>query len=297
MSLIPAFEIDVWNAWIFMISLLVQTLVIRLLSKEVYRRAGHPSDMKHSHTYKIVSYVSLLTWLLSTVYSVFLPFQLGTIWFAIGLTIFLLGLTMFTVASVNFAVTPMNKPVTKGMYRYTRHPIYIAIFLIYLSVGLASVSWVFLLVSVAWLALMRLTVDDEERYLETTRKLLTRMGYHTETASGGEEALKKLSADPVHVVILDVKMPGMDGHETFREIKKRHPLVEVIMLTGHATVDSAIEGLKQGAFDYVIKPADIEKLAGKVNEAHARFRAHQERIDRAVFEKSTLSPREILKHQ
>lgn len=99
-----------------------------------------------------------------------------------------------------------------------------------------------------------LLVDDEERFLQTTKKLLEKKGIDAMTATSGEAALDMLDTSIVHVVILDVKMPGMDGIETLRLIKSRHPLVEVIMLTGHATVESAVDGLKSGATDYVMKP-------------------------------------------
>jgi len=125
-------------------------------------------------------------------------------------------------------------------------------------------------------------VDDEERYLETTRKLLERKGYRALTATSGSEALMKIAENQVHVVILDVKMPQMDGHETFREIRKRFPLIEVIMLTGHATVESAIEGLREGAFDYLMKPTDVDVLIEKAEEAYEKYRKHQARISRAM---------------
>ncbi|UCG80602.1 MAG: response regulator, partial [Desulfobacterales bacterium] len=86
-------------------------------------------------------------------------------------------------------------------------------------------------------------VDDEERFLETTQKLLTKKGIEAMIATSGVEALEKLRSHNIHVVILDVKMPGMDGIETLKAIKRHFPLVEVIMLTGHATVESAVEGL------------------------------------------------------
>ena len=164
MSLVPAFEVGVWNAWIFMIWLLIQDLVVRLVSKELYQKAGQPPDMKPSYAYKVAGYVSMPLWLLTTAYSIFLPLHLGTIWFYIGLTIFLLGLVIATVATFNFAATPMNEAVTRGVYRYSRHPIYVALFLIYLSVGIASASWVFLLVSFLWALLLSFSVTDEERY-------------------------------------------------------------------------------------------------------------------------------------
>jgi protein-S-isoprenylcysteine O-methyltransferase Ste14 len=164
MSLIPAFEIGLWNAWIFMIWLLIQNFGVRLVSKDLYQRAGQAPDMKPSRRYKIISCISMPLWLLTTAYSVFLPLQLGTTWFHIGLIIFLVGLIMNAVATISFATTPMNKPVTTGVYHYSRHPIYAALFLIYLSVGIASASWIFLLAAIVWAVLVNLSATDEERY-------------------------------------------------------------------------------------------------------------------------------------
>jgi len=164
MSLIPAFEIGVWNAWIFMIWLLIQNFGVRLVSKDLYQRAGLPPDMKPSQRYKMISYISMPLWLLATVYSIFLPFKLGTTLFAIGLTIFLLGLIINTVATINFATTKRDKPVTTGVYHYSRHPIYVALFLIYLSVSVASASWVFLLITVLLAVEVGFSANDEERY-------------------------------------------------------------------------------------------------------------------------------------
>ena len=116
-------------------------------------------------------------------------------------------------------------------------------------------------------AMKLMLVDDEERFLVTTQKLLIKKGFDVVTAASGAEALEKLNQKYIHVVILDVKMPGMDGNETLKEIKRRFPLVEVIMLTGHATVESAIDGLKSGATDYLMKPAEIDDLIAKAREA------------------------------
>jgi protein-S-isoprenylcysteine O-methyltransferase Ste14 len=163
MSLIPAFEIGLWNAWIFMIWLLIQNFVV-MLSKDLYQRAGNPPDMKPSQRYRIISFISMLLWLLPTAYSIFLPLELGTVWFPVGLTIFLLGMIINVAATINFARTPMNEPVTGGAYRYSRHPLYVAHVLIYLSVSIASVSWVFLLLTVLMAVVVGLSVADEERY-------------------------------------------------------------------------------------------------------------------------------------
>jgi CheY-like chemotaxis protein len=113
-----------------------------------------------------------------------------------------------------------------------------------------------------------LMVDDEEQFRSTTSKILTRRGYATTIAGSGEEALGILKKEPQDVVILDVKMPGMDGHETLAEIKKIDPDVPVIMLTGHGALDSAKESLKHGAFDYLNKPCEIDLLAAKIRDAH-----------------------------
>ncbi len=123
-----------------------------------------------------------------------------------------------------------------------------------------------------------LLVDDEVRYLETTQKLIQRKGYEAYIAPSGEAALKILDTRTIHVVILDVKMPGMDGNETLKAIKDQFPLAEVIMLTGHATVESAIEGMKLGAFDYMMKPCDLDGLIEKLEKAAARKKQHEEKI-------------------
>lgn len=138
-------------------------------------------------------------------------------------------------------------------------------------------------------------VDDEERYLQTTRKLIEKKGYQVLTALSGEEALEKLKPQNVHVVILDVKMPGMDGNQTLKAIKTLYPLVEVIMLTGHGTMDSAIDGLKSGAFDYLVKPADIDDIIEKAMEAFEKRQHREEKIRVAQSKKYMRSPREILK--
>jgi len=164
MSLIPAFEIGVWNAWIFMIWLLIQNFGVMLVSKDLYQKAGEPPGMKPSRKYKILSFISTPLWLLATAYSIFLPFKLGTIWFLIGIIIFLLGLIINVVASINFVRTPMNEPVSRGAYRYSRHPIYTALVLIFLGVSIASASWVFLLLTVLMAVLVSFSVADEESY-------------------------------------------------------------------------------------------------------------------------------------
>ena len=132
-----------------------------------------------------------------------------------------------------------------------------------------------------------LLVDDEVAFVETLVKRLERRDVEVTAAHSGLEALKKLGGGAFEVVILDVKMPGMDGLEALSEIKKLHPLVEVVMLTGHATVESAIDGMKRGAFDYLMKPCDLDVLVKKVAEAAERRRAQEARIMEARIREIT----------
>jgi DNA-binding NtrC family response regulator len=138
-------------------------------------------------------------------------------------------------------------------------------------------------------------VDDEERFLSTTQKLLSKKGYDVLTASSGAEALEKLRLHNIHVVVLDVKMPGMDGMETLKAIKKTFPLVEVIMLTGHATVESAVDGLKSGATDYLMKPTDVKDLVQKAETAFEKRQVLEEKIRVAQTRSFMKSPREIIR--
>jgi DNA-binding NtrC family response regulator len=121
-----------------------------------------------------------------------------------------------------------------------------------------------------------LLVDDEAPFVEALAKRLDKRGVTVTAAFSGSEALEKLQADSrVDVVVLDVKMPGMDGVETLKAIKANYPLIEVVMLTGHATVESAIEGMKLGALDYLMKPCEMEVLMTKLSEAKEK-KARQE---------------------
>jgi DNA-binding response OmpR family regulator len=115
-----------------------------------------------------------------------------------------------------------------------------------------------------------MVVDDEVDFLETIVKRLQARGIEVIGVESGYQALEVLDQCRPDVIILDVKMPGMDGIETLREIKKKKPLTEVIMLTGHASVESGIQGMQLGAFDYVMKPIALDELLEKVRQAYER---------------------------
>ena len=133
-----------------------------------------------------------------------------------------------------------------------------------------------------------LLVDDEVPFVEAMARRLKKRDVNIVTSFSGLEALDVLSEDSsIEVVILDVKMPGMDGIETLSEIRKKFPLQEVIMLTGHATVETGIEGMKLGAFDYLMKPCDMDVLMEKVKEASAKKRQHEEKIIEARMKEIT----------
>jgi len=125
-----------------------------------------------------------------------------------------------------------------------------------------------------------LLVDDESDFRNTLLKRLQRRSVDVHGVASGETALAWLGDEQADVVILDVRMPGMDGIETLRQIKSRHPLVEVIMLTGHASMEVAIEGMQIGAFDYLMKPMDMDELLYKAQDAFKKKSIQEKKIDR-----------------
>ena len=128
-----------------------------------------------------------------------------------------------------------------------------------------------------------LLVDDEKRFRASTEKVLVRRGFRVATAGTGEEALERLAESP-DVVILDIRMPGMDGLTALREMKRRAPEVPVIMLSGHGSEDAARVALDQGAFDFLAKPCDIDLLAAKLHEARRWARLPEGDGERRVGE-------------
>ena len=125
-----------------------------------------------------------------------------------------------------------------------------------------------------------LFVDDEIDFLETLMKRMKKRGVSVAGVGSGEQALDYLSEQPVDVIVLDVRMPGIGGINTLKEIKKMDPLMEVIMLTGHASIEAAIEGMQSGAFDYLMKPADFDELFYKLQDAVKRRTIQKQKIEK-----------------
>lgn len=168
MSLIPAFEIGVWNAWILQVLLLLvmfgQDFLMSKEAKERTKRATQSVPLtKTENMLALSTHVVIMP--IAAIYSIFLPLKIGTVWLYVGLPIFVLSLVMTVMININFATTPLDEPVTKGVYRISRHPVYLSGFLLYVSIGIACASWVLLLLAVAWIILWHIVVPAEERFL------------------------------------------------------------------------------------------------------------------------------------
>ena len=130
------------------------------------------------------------------------------------------------------------------------------------------------------MAISILLVDDEEAFVQTLAKRLTLRRFNVYTATRKNRVFSTLSENLIDVVLLDVRMPDLDGIEATRDIKAAYPLIEVILLTGHASMESSLEGMKLGAFDYLLKPVNIDELVYKIEDAHRKKELQEEKIRR-----------------
>ena len=164
MSLVPAFEIGVWNAWLFMSIFILQMIAVMLMGKRMLERTGHPSMTRQRKPERYSGIIGNAVWYTATIYSIFLPFQLGTFWFYLGLVIFLAGFVILVLSIVSFASTPEDKPVTNRVYRFSRHPGYFSMALVYIAISITTASWVFIVLAIAIIYWMRVEALVEERY-------------------------------------------------------------------------------------------------------------------------------------
>jgi protein-S-isoprenylcysteine O-methyltransferase Ste14 len=167
MSLIPAFEIGVWNAWILLLFLPLHPLIMMLIDKlvgtgNIFKKMESPALNKTERIINIFGSYILFFGLF--IYSIFLPLQLGTAWFYVGLALCVLGVVTWIIAIVNVVGIPLGEPWNKGLYRYSRHPMYLGLFLTLIGAGIASASWIFLLFSIVYIILCAILVSAEERF-------------------------------------------------------------------------------------------------------------------------------------
>jgi len=126
-----------------------------------------------------------------------------------------------------------------------------------------------------------LLIDDEQNFAWAVARRLAKRGVEVALAFDGKSGLEKLADEPFDVVVLDIRMPGMSGLEVLPRIKENHPLIEVVLLTAHASMESARAGMRLGAFDYLLKPCDFDTLLGKIREAARRKMKQEQRIQQA----------------
>jgi protein-S-isoprenylcysteine O-methyltransferase Ste14 len=167
MSGIPVFEIGVWNAWILLLFLPLHPLIMMIIDKlvgtgDMFKKMETPALSKAESIINIFGSYVLFFGLF--IYSIFLPLQLGKAWFYVGLGLCVLGVVTWTVAIVNIADIPLGEPWNKGLYRYSRHPMYLGLFLTLVGAGIASASWIFLLFSFVCIILSAIPTIAEERF-------------------------------------------------------------------------------------------------------------------------------------
>ncbi|MGD9143696.1 MAG: methyltransferase [Dehalococcoidia bacterium] len=165
MSLVPAFEIGIWNAWIFMVCYLLTMPLLRLLSKDALEKSdvSAPNKLYNKKENGIVAFYQY-SFLLAFIYSIFLPLKLGTTWFYVGLPICLLGFALLLIAYLYFAAAPPGKPLTRGLHRYSRHPVYLTQIIFFIGIGITTASWVFLVFTLLRTISSLMLVIPEERY-------------------------------------------------------------------------------------------------------------------------------------
>lgn len=157
-------KIGIWHAWIFMSAFIIQMIVIMFVNKRIWQRSHVPNDARQSVIDKSIGSIANLAWLLALGYSIFLPLLLGTIWFYIGFSVFVFGTILLSFATYSFITTPTDQLIQNGVYNFSRHPMYLATFMICLGTSIATLSWIFILLSVIIAICFYFEARLEERY-------------------------------------------------------------------------------------------------------------------------------------
>ena len=165
MSAVPEFEIGVWNAWILMLYLPLHPLIFIVVDRmigvgAIMKKLG---NVPYDKTGERVLTSSMILFLLAFIYSIFLPLKLGSTWFYTGIAVYALALAMFILAIANIATTPHGQPFTRGLYRYSRHPMTFWANIMHLGISIATASWVLILFSIVYAVLWHVVVITEER--------------------------------------------------------------------------------------------------------------------------------------
>jgi protein-S-isoprenylcysteine O-methyltransferase Ste14 len=161
MSSIPAFDIGIWNAWIFMSYLLLSFIPFSYIA--IKKSGPSVKEIKPSRIPMMFATSSKILLFPAMIYSIFLPMKLGTAWFYVGLPVTLIGLIAYTIVLINWATTPINSEVSRGLYRYSRHPMYVTMFVFFLGLGILTASWVMLLLFVVLVIGCVVYANAEER--------------------------------------------------------------------------------------------------------------------------------------
>jgi len=164
MSLVPAFEIGVWNAWWFMCVFPLQWMLVIIIPRHIAEKTGHPAGLKQDRKGKTIGSLTNIVWIIATLYSIFLPLQTGTAWFYAGLAVFIIGAIILISATLKVYQTAADAPFTGGIYRFSRHPMYLSMFFVYAGVSIAAASWLFLFITIITFFLQSLQAIREENY-------------------------------------------------------------------------------------------------------------------------------------
>lgn len=145
-----------------------------------------------------------------------------------------------------------------------------------------------------------LFVDDEEQFLESMSKRLEAREFNVTGVNRGEKAIEAARSNPLDIALVDLKMPGIDGEETLKELKKEHPWMEIVILTGHGSIDSAVGCTQSGAHSYLQKPCDLDQLLEVLKEAYKKRvmnknKIEEQRMNEMLKISQSNSPREILR--
>lgn len=167
MSMIPQFEVGIWNAWILQLLVIAVMFITNLFLSEEGKNRNKRLEgfVPSSRIIKILAWSThIVIWPIVIIYSIFLPLKLNTAWLYVGLFLLALGLTMMIMVFISAANTPLNEPVTRGAYRFSRHPVYLSGFLTMLGTGIAGASWLVLIFALLWMVFFIIVAPTEERF-------------------------------------------------------------------------------------------------------------------------------------